>query len=92
MKLAQVVGTVVSTAKDAPLLGKKLLVVQPIDRQGRPRGARLVALDSVGAGVGERVFYVRGKEAAFPWYPVDTPSDCSIVGILDQFNFGDLEP
>ncbi len=87
MKLARVVGTVVSSAKDGPLEGKKILLLEPIDRQGRARGKKLVALDSVGAGVGERVFYVRGKEGSFPWYPVDTPSDASIVGILDEFNF-----
>lgn len=92
MRLAQVVGTVVSSAKDIPLLGKKLLLLQPIDRQGRPHGRKLVGLDSVGAGVGERVFYVRGKEAAFPWHPTATPSDCTIVGILDQFNFPEAGP
>lgn len=87
MKLARVVGTVVSTAKNLPLEGKKILVIQPIDGRGRDSGKLLVALDSVGAGVGERVFYVRGKEGSFPWHPQETPSDASIVGILDGMNF-----
>ncbi|MFQ5740581.1 MAG: EutN/CcmL family microcompartment protein [Acidobacteriota bacterium] len=87
MKLARVVGTVVATVKNAPLSGKKLLVIKPIDRRGTPCGKSMLALDSIGAGVGENVFYVRGKEGSFPWYPQDTPSDCSIVGILDNYNF-----
>lgn len=87
MRLARVVGTVVATVKNAPLEGKRLMLVQPIDRSGKDFGKPLLALDSVGAGVGERVFYVRGKEASFPWHPTETPSDCSIVGILDHLNF-----
>lgn len=87
MKLARVVGNLVSTAKDRPLEGKKILVLQPVNRNGDARGKLLIGLDAVGAGVGEYVFYVRGKEGSFPWYPTDTPSDCSIVGILDPSNF-----
>ena len=87
MKLARVVGTVVATVKNPPLEGKKILIIRPIDRQGELRGSSILALDSVGAGVGENVFYVRGKEGSFPWHPNDTPSDCSIVGILDRSNF-----
>lgn len=88
MRLAEVVGTVVCTIKDERLAGRKLLLIQSIDRQGRRRGRPQVALDSVGAGVGERVYYVRGKEAAFPWIePSETPSDCTVVGILDGANF-----
>lgn len=85
--MAMVIGTVVSTIKNAPLKGKKIFVIKPIDRYGRPCGKALLALDSVGAGVGERIYYVRGKEASFPWFPVETPSDCTIVGILDERNF-----
>ena len=87
MKLAQVVGHVVATIKDPALKGKKLLLIQPINRDGTSRGRAMLALDSVGAGIGERVFFVRGKEGSFPWYPEDTPSDCTIVGILDERNF-----
>lgn len=87
MRLARVVGTIVSTAKDASLEGKKILILKPIDQQGNPKGKTLVALDSIGAGIGEEVYYVRGKEASFPWYPDEIPSDCSIVGLLDRSNF-----
>ena len=66
MQLARVIGEVVATIKDANLTGIKLLVLQPLAASGEPVGRTLVALDSVGAGVGEHVFFVRGREAAFP--------------------------
>ena len=44
----------------------------------------VVATDAAGAGVGERVFFVRGREAAFPFHPVEVPTDASIVGIVDH--------
>jgi len=48
----------------------------------------IVAADSVGAGVGENVFFVRGKEASFPFYPTDVPADAGIVGIVDSWHVG----
>ena len=84
MQLAQVIGEVVATIKDANLIGTKMLVLQPLGADGQPAGRTLVALDSIGAGVGERVFFVRGREAAFPFYPAVEPSDASIVGIVDH--------
>ena len=83
MLLARVVGNVVATLKDPGLAAKKLLVLQPIDSSGAPEGATLVAIDSVGVGVGETVFYVRGKEASFPFLPDHVPADASIVGKVD---------
>ncbi len=87
MRLARVIGTVVSTVKNSPMDGKKILILKPIDPQGRTFGSTLIALDSVGSGVGENVYYVEGKEASFPWYPAEVPCDCSVVGILDEYNF-----
>ena len=84
MQVARVMGEVVSTVKDANLTGMKLLVLQPLSAGGEPSGKTLVALDSVGAGVGERVFFVRGREAAFPFYPAEPPTDASVIGIVDQ--------
>ena len=86
MQLARVIGEVVSTVKDANLTGTTLLVLQPISAAGEDVGRTLVALDSVGAGVGERVFFVRGREAAFPFYPVEPPTDATIVGIVDEWS------
>jgi ethanolamine utilization protein EutN len=85
MQLARVVGDVVATHKDENLTGIKLLVVQPIGPDGAAAGRSLVALDSIGAGVGEHVFFVRGREAAYPFYPVEAPSDATIVGIVDHW-------
>jgi ethanolamine utilization protein EutN len=88
MQLARVVGTVVVTRKDENLTGITLLLVQPLGADGQPVGKPLVAVDSVGAGVGEDVFFVRGKEASFPFYPVEPPVDAGIVGIVDHWHVG----
>ncbi len=86
MQVARVLGHVVTTIKDTGLVGRPLLLVQPVDPGGRDVGKPLVASDSVGAGVGEHVFYVRGSEAAFPFLPDTVPTDASIIGIVDQWH------
>jgi ethanolamine utilization protein EutN len=86
MQLGRVIGTVVCTIKDARLVGQKILVVQPIDGHGREKGRSLIALDSVGAGVGETIYWCRGKEASFPFLPVEVPTEATIVGIVDEIN------
>ena len=88
MQIAKVVGTVVVTRKDENLAGITLLLVQPLTPDRQPAGKPLVAVDSVGAGVGEEVFFVRGKEASFPFYPVEPPVDAAIVGIVDHWHVG----
>jgi len=80
MQLAKVIGDVVVTRKDDNLTGIKLLVLQPIAADGSNAGRTLVAVDAAGAGVGETVFFVRGKEASFPFYPAEPPVDAGIVG------------
>ena len=85
MQLARVIGEVVATMKDAELAGRTLLLLQPLSASGEPAGRTLVAIDSVGAGVGEQVFFVRGREAAFPFYPVEPPTDAAVVGIVDHW-------
>ncbi|HXE81251.1 MAG TPA: EutN/CcmL family microcompartment protein [Vicinamibacterales bacterium] len=86
MQVARVVGDVVSTQKDPALTGLKLLVLQPLDASREPVGRTLVAADAVGAGVGEVVFFVRGREASFPWLPAEVPVDAGIVGIVDRWD------
>jgi microcompartment protein CcmK/EutM len=86
MQLARVIGEVVATIKDANLEGTTMLVLQPITASGADAGRTLVALDSVGAGVGEHVFFVRGREAAYPFYPGEPPADAAIVGIVDHWD------
>jgi ethanolamine utilization protein EutN len=84
MQLATVIGDIICTHKDENLAALKLLVIQPIGADGLAVGRTLVAVDAVGAGVGEKVFFVRGKEASFPFYPVEAPVDAGIVGIVDH--------
>ena len=86
MQLARVIGDVVATRKDENLVGIKLLVVQPLTPDHQPTGRPLVAVDAVGAGLGEEVFFVRGTEASFPFYPVEAPVDAGIVGIVDHWD------
>ena len=84
MQLARVIGTVVATVKNDSLEGRKLLVIQSLDARLRPQGAPLVALDAIGAGFGELVVWCRGKEASFPFRREDTPTDCTIIAIVDS--------
>lgn len=84
MQLARVIGTVVATVKNESLEGRKILIVQNLNADLTPKGKPLVALDSIGAGVGELVFWCRGKEASFPFKRDETPTDCTIVGIVDS--------
>jgi ethanolamine utilization protein EutN len=83
MQLARIIGTVVCTHKDSNLAGVKLLLVQPLAANREPTGRPLVATDAAGAGVGEEVFFVRGREAAYPFFPVEVPTDAAIIGIVD---------
>jgi microcompartment protein CcmK/EutM len=86
VQIARVIGDVVTTMKDPNLIGIKLLVLQPLDPDGNSSGRTLVAVDAVGAGVGEIVFFVRGKEASFPFHPTEVPADAGIVGIVDYWH------
>ena len=89
MTVAQVIGDVVASVKDAALTGHKLLVLQPISPTREPVGRTLVAVDAVGAGVGEHVFFVRGREASYPFLPAETPVDACVVGIVDHWSIED---
>ena len=84
MQIARVIGNIVSTIKNEALESRKLMIVQTLDANLQPKGKPMIALDSVGAGVGELVFWCRGKEASFPFKRDDTPTDCTIVGIIDS--------
>jgi len=86
MQLAKVLGSVVATQKDPSLAGLKLLILQPLDPDRKAVGRQLVAVDSVGAGVGEEVFFVLGKEASFPFFPKRVATDSGIVGIIDHWS------
>lgn len=85
MTLARVVGTVVATQKHPKFEGAKLLLVQPLTLEDEPRGPVLLAVDSVGAGVHEKVLLViEGRAAAEAVGRKGTPVDAAIVGIVDS--------
>jgi len=92
MQLARVIGDVVATRKDPGYEGIALLLIQPMTSAGVPVGRAVVAADSVGAGVGEVVFFVRGKEAGFPFYPPEVAADAGIVGIVDHWTTEGINP
>jgi ethanolamine utilization protein EutN len=84
MQLGRVIGTVVATVKSPGLEGLRLLVVQPLDRQLRPAGTQVVAVDAVHmAGPGELVYFVAAREAAAALPDTFVPVDHAIVGIVD---------
>jgi microcompartment protein CcmK/EutM len=85
MQIARVIGDIVSSAKDPALTGHKLLMLQPMTPDRQPVGRVVVAADAVGAGAGEEVFFVRGREASYPFLPAETPVDACVVGIIDDF-------
>jgi ethanolamine utilization protein EutN len=82
------VGTVVSTQKHRKFEGAKLLLVQPVNPDDTPRGAALLAIDGVGAGVTERVLVVlEGRAAGEALGKKAAPVDAAIVGIIDDIDF-----
>jgi ethanolamine utilization protein EutN len=85
MQIAKVIGTVVSTQKNRKLEGAKLLLVQPLTLEGEARGVALLAIDAVGAGVGERVLVViEGKAAGDALGKRAAAVDAAIIGIVDR--------
>jgi len=87
MQLARVVGTVVATQKHRKFEGAKLLLVQPLNLDDTPRGATLLAVDGVGAGVTEKVLIVlEGRAAGEALGRKGAPVDAAIIGIVDQMD------
>ena len=92
MYLGRVVGRVWATAKHPELNGMRLLIVQPVTPELQTSGKRIVCTDCTGAGAGELVYWVRGKEASFPFLPSEPPTDTTIVGIVDSVHFKSSAP
>ena len=78
MYLGRVVGNVVCSVQSEALNGRTLLLVRRL-----PNGPTAVAVDAVGAGLGETVYICRGKEASFPFLPFEVPTEATIVAIVD---------
>lgn len=90
MQIGEVVGSVVATQKNKKLEGAKLLLVQPVTLEGKPRGTAVLAIDSVGAGIGERVLLViEGKAAGDALGRKAAAVDAAIIGIVDTVDYRD---
>jgi ethanolamine utilization protein EutN len=86
MFLAKVIGNVVATQKNPKFQGMKLLLIQPYvtkERTLAPSGSSVVAVDSVGAGLGECVLFTQGSSARLTPVTKEAPVDAVIVGIVD---------
>jgi len=88
MQLARVMGTVVATRKEATLEGRRLMLVQPIQPHGEPRGHPIVAVDAVGAGEHEVVLFAQGSSARMTEISKDRPIDAVIMAIVDTLEIG----
>lgn len=86
MNLGRVTGTLVASRKEPLLEGLPLLVVRQLDERGEPLGGYVVAVDSVGAGVGEVVLYASGSSARQTEVTRDKPCDAVIMAIVDQWD------
>ncbi|MEX1139623.1 MAG: EutN/CcmL family microcompartment protein [Bacteroidota bacterium] len=86
MFLGRVIGTVWATRKDEALRSFKLQFVQPLTATREKAGSPIVAVDTVGAGPGETVFYITAREAVIPLPVESAPVDASIVGIVDRID------
>ena len=87
MQIAKVIGTVVATQKHPKFEGAKLLLVQPVSLDDTPRGTPLLAVDSVGAGVHEKVLIVlEGRAAGEALGRKGAPVDAAVIGIIDELD------
>jgi len=86
MNLAKVIGTIWATVKDENLVGAKMQIVQPLDHNEKKIGDPIVAVDTIGAGPGEIVYYTTAREATIPYPTRIAPIDASIVGIVDRID------
>jgi microcompartment protein CcmK/EutM len=89
MQLAKVVGTVVSTRKEQSIEGLKLLLVKPLDDEGRETGNPVVAADAVGAGIDEIVLIAAGSSARQTVATDKRPVDAVVMAIVDSWSVGD---
>ncbi|MEW5692364.1 MAG: EutN/CcmL family microcompartment protein [Candidatus Hydrogenedentota bacterium] len=90
MFFAKVIGNVVATKKNENLKGRRLLLVQPVDENMKPRGDPVIALDWLGTDEDELVFIVQGREAVYEEsMKVMIPADAGIFGIIDSVDTKD---
>jgi microcompartment protein CcmK/EutM len=86
--LGKIIGTLVASRKEPTLDGLKLLVVRACDVDGNPNGGIAIAVDAVGAGIGEVVLYVAGSSARQTQVTQNRPVDATIMAIVDEIAIG----
>ena len=89
MHLGRIIGRLWASVKNPGLESQRLLLVQPVIADLSASGQVLVCADTTGAGAGELIYWVRGREASFPFLPAEVPSDATIVGIVDELHLGE---
>lgn len=89
MQIGRVIGNVVATMKNSSLEGQRLLIVQPLTPELKNTGKQLICTDATGSGAGELIYWCRGKEASFPFRPVEVPTEATIVGIIDEIHLSE---
>ena len=90
MRVGKIIGTVVATRKDEKLVGCKLMITQPLTFNREPLGEPLIAVDTVGAGIGEVVLFTTGTAGRIAARKLDSPIDASIIGIVDNIDIPDI--
>ncbi len=83
MIIGKVIGSVVSTRKNENLVGNKFMIVEPVEKMAA-KNSQLVAIDNIGAGIGEYVLVALGSAARIGCGMPDSPIDAAIVGIIDD--------
>jgi ethanolamine utilization protein EutN len=86
MNLGRVIGNVWSTVKNQGLHAQPMLFVQPVNEDLQDIGKPLICTDACGAGAGEIIYWVRGREASMPFRPAEVPTDATIVAIVDELH------
>lgn len=89
MHLGRIIGTVVATRKDDKLVGTKLMITQPLTLDLKPKSEPIIAVDTVGAGIGELILYVNGTAGRIAAKKMDAPIDAAIVAIVDEMDVRD---
>jgi len=89
LRIGKIIGTVVATRKDEKLVGTKLMITQPLTYKLEPIGEPIIAVDTVGAGIGEIVLFTTGTAGRIAAKKLDAPIDASIVGIVDNIDIPD---
>ena len=89
MYLARIIGRLVSTHKQDTLKAIPLQWLQPVDADGTPRGAPVVAADTFGLGPGELCYYITAREASIALWKLDVAVDAAVVGKVERIDVGD---